>query len=92
MNAEIMKGTTVRRLKSYTSWVKYVVRQYGFYLLEKFESNKGSPFVRKELGMVTYGLPVVYMFNINMINNNEIRFFLISKEWVFTEKRKSNKY
>jgi hypothetical protein len=35
MNAGIMKGTTVRRLKSYTSWVKYVVRQYGFYLLEK---------------------------------------------------------
>jgi len=33
MDAEIMKGTTVRRLKSYTSWVKYVVRQYGFYLL-----------------------------------------------------------
>ena len=34
MNAGIMKGSTVRRLKSYTSWVKYVVRQYGFYLLE----------------------------------------------------------
>ncbi|KAH9806679.1 cytochrome oxidase subunit 1 [Melampsora americana] len=27
MNAEVMKGSTVRRLKSYTSWVKYVVRQ-----------------------------------------------------------------
>jgi hypothetical protein len=35
MNARIMKGSTVRRLKSYTSWVKYVVRQYGFYLLEE---------------------------------------------------------
>jgi hypothetical protein len=35
MNAEVMKGSTVRRLKSYTSWVKYVVRQYGFYLLEE---------------------------------------------------------
>ena len=35
MNAEIMKGPTVRRLISNTSWVKYVVRQYGFYLLEE---------------------------------------------------------
>jgi hypothetical protein len=34
MNARNMKGLTVRQLKSYTSWVKYVVRQYGFYLLE----------------------------------------------------------
>jgi len=35
MDAGTMKGSTVRRLKSYTSWVKYVVRQYGFYLLEE---------------------------------------------------------
>ena len=82
MNVGIMKGTTVRRLKSYTSWVKYVVRQYGFYLLEKYESNKDSPFVRKELCMVNYGLPVVYMLNINTINNNEIRFFLINRKRV----------
>ena len=87
MNAGIMKGTTVRRLKSYTSWVKYVVRQYGFYLLEKYESNKDSPFVRKELGMVTYGLPVVYMLNINMINNNENRFFFISGKRVSAEEK-----
>jgi hypothetical protein len=33
MNVRAMKGSTVRRLKSYMSWVKYVVRQYGFYLL-----------------------------------------------------------
>lgn len=33
--AGTMEGTTVRRLKSYMSWVKYVVRQYGFYLLEE---------------------------------------------------------
>ena len=26
---------SLRRLISYTSWVKYVVRQYGFYLLEE---------------------------------------------------------
>lgn len=35
MDAETMKGSTVRRLISNTSWVKYVVRQYGFYLLEE---------------------------------------------------------
>jgi hypothetical protein len=36
--------------------------------------------------MVTYGLPVVYMLNINMINNYENRFSLISGERVSTEK------
>ena len=35
--------------------------------------------------MVTYGLPVVYMLNINMINNNENRLSLISEERVFAE-------
>jgi len=27
------KGPAVRRIKWYVSWVKYVVRQYGFYPL-----------------------------------------------------------
>jgi len=36
--------------------------------------------------MVTYGLPVVYMLNINMINNKENRFSLISGERVSTKK------
>jgi hypothetical protein len=36
--------------------------------------------------MVTYGLPVVYTLNINTINS-ENRFFLKSREWVFTEER-----
>ena len=36
-DAGASKGPTVRRLKIYTSWVKYVVRQYGFYLLEAVE-------------------------------------------------------
>ena len=35
--------------------------------------------------MVTYGLPVVYMLNINMINNNENRLSLISEKRVFAE-------
>jgi hypothetical protein len=42
------------------SWVKYVVRQYGFYLLKGLKYNKDSPFVRKELGILTTGLFVVY--------------------------------
>jgi len=56
-----MKGWTVRPLKSYTSWVKYVVRQYGFYLLGEIRIKQGQPFVRKELGILIYGLPVVYL-------------------------------
>jgi hypothetical protein len=35
MNVRAMKGLTVRQIMSYMSWVKYVVRQYGFYLLEE---------------------------------------------------------
>jgi len=31
------KGSAVRRVKRYVSWVKYVVRQYGFYLLWEIE-------------------------------------------------------
>ena len=69
MDAVTMKGTTVRRLKSYTSWVKYVVRQYGFYLLRGIRIDKGLSFVRKEHGvfininiLLIYGLPVVYKF------------------------------
>lgn len=38
--------------------------------------------------MVTYGLPVVYMLNINMINNNENRLSLIHGERVFMEQGK----
>jgi len=41
MNAGIMQGSAVRRLISYTSWVKYVVRQYGFYLLEEIRIKEG---------------------------------------------------
>lgn len=29
------KGSAVRRLKCYVSWVQYVVRQYGSYFLEE---------------------------------------------------------
>jgi hypothetical protein len=68
MNVQDMKGWTVRPLISYTSWVKYVVRQYGFYLLEIIRVKEKYDIVRKELlSILTYGLPVVHMFNINII-------------------------
>ena len=35
--------------------------------------------------MVTYGLPVVYALNINLINNGKNRFSLLSRKWVSTE-------
>ena len=35
------KGMAVRRLKINASWVKYVVRQYGPYLLWESKVNKG---------------------------------------------------
>jgi len=34
------KGSAVRRVKWYVSWVKYVVRQYGSYLLMGIESDR----------------------------------------------------
>ena len=38
--------------------------------------------------MVTSGLPVVYMLNINMINNNKNRLFLLGRKRVSAKKRK----
>lgn len=37
------KGTAVRRLKINASWVKYVVRQYGYYLLLGSDSKEIVP-------------------------------------------------
>lgn len=39
--AEAGKGTAVRRLKINASWVKYVVRQYGPYLLWESKVKEG---------------------------------------------------
>lgn len=36
-NAEIIKGSVVRRLKRYMSWVQNVVKQFGFYPLTQRE-------------------------------------------------------
>ncbi|RCH99285.1 hypothetical protein CU097_015083 [Rhizopus azygosporus] len=42
------KGSAVRRVKWYVSWVKYVVRQYGSYLLMELESDKNLALVRED--------------------------------------------
>jgi hypothetical protein len=53
------KGSAVRRVKWYVSWVKYVVRQYGSYLLMELESDKNITLVRvmnkNLLGLFSYG-------------------------------------
>ena len=41
------------------SWVKYVVRQYGSYLLMELESDKNLPIVREDLGGLISGIPVI---------------------------------
>lgn len=53
------KGSAVRRLKGYASWVKYVVRQYGSYLLMIRLSKLDLFFVRKDLNGLTSGITVV---------------------------------
>jgi len=41
------KGSAVRRLKRYMSWVKIVVRQIGFYLLQAFgKLRRAAPCTR----------------------------------------------
>lgn len=56
------KGSAVRRVKWYVSWVKYVVRQYGSYLLMELESDKNLPIVREDLGGLISGIPVIVSF------------------------------
>lgn len=41
------KGSAVRRVKWYVSWVKYVVKQYGSYLLMGKESDGTFGFKRR---------------------------------------------
>ena len=43
----------------YVSWVKYVVRQYGSYLLMELESDKNLPVVREDSGGLISGIPVI---------------------------------
>jgi len=43
------KGSAVRRIKGYVSWVKYGVSQYGSYLLMEIELDKKITLVREDL-------------------------------------------
>ena|GEM_PF-546296 len=51
------KGSAVRRLKGYVSWVQYVVRQYGLYLLWAQGNLTGSHSQYERTGM---DIPLVY--------------------------------
>ena len=53
------KGTGVHWLKGDVSWVQYVVRQYGLYLLGVLLPDPKNRQVRKERLLVAAGWPVV---------------------------------
>ena len=56
---EAPKGSAVRRLKWYVSWVQTVVRQVGPYLLWAHETCGGSSLVREDLEGRPSGVPVI---------------------------------
>ena len=53
------KGSAVRRLKWYASWVQNVVRQFGLYLSWALEICVALSLVREDRDGLTSGLPVV---------------------------------
>src|SRR3954465_4764911 len=53
------KGSAVRRLKWYASWVQNVVRQFGPYLPWALEIRRGLLLVREDRSGRTAGVPVV---------------------------------
>src|SRR5512133_3945261 len=53
------KGSAVRRLKWYASWVQNVVRQFGLYLSWAQEICEALSLVREDRDGQTYGAPVV---------------------------------
>ena len=53
------KGSAVRRLKWYASWVQNVVRQFGLYLLWAQEICEDPTLVREDRVGQTTGAPVV---------------------------------
>jgi hypothetical protein len=53
------KGSAVRRLKRYESWVQNVVRQFGPYLLQAQEICVELSLVREDRDGRTSGVPVV---------------------------------
>ena len=56
---EAPKGSAVRRLKWYVSWVQNVVRQFGLYLLHAKDVCGGMSLVREDRDIRTNGVPVV---------------------------------
>src|SRR4029078_6524457 len=53
------KGSAVRRLKWYASWVQNVVRQFGPYLLWALETGEDLSLVREDRDERTSGVSVV---------------------------------
>lgn len=58
------KGSAVRRLKSYASWVQYGVSQYRSYLLKRTESFSDLGLVRKDHSGGFYDVSIVYLIYI----------------------------
>jgi len=57
--ARCPKGLAVRQVKGYVSWVKSDVSQDGCYLLLGIDSIKKRIFVREDLVLRAYSIPVV---------------------------------
>jgi hypothetical protein len=55
------KGSAVRRLKRYVSWVQNVVRQFGPYLPQAKENWENPTLVREDREGITYGGPIVFL-------------------------------
>jgi len=53
--AQSAKGSAVRRLKWYVSWVQNVVRQFGPYLLYNKKNNQSFTLVREDREELTSG-------------------------------------
>ena len=56
---KVPKGSAVRRLKWYVSWVQNVVRQFGSYLPWVTRLLRGLALVREDRGERCSGVPVV---------------------------------
>lgn len=82
------KGSAVRRVKWYVSWVKYVVRQYGSYLLMELESDKNITLVREDRVIWTSGIPVIvyYLYQVCYSTAGKLRSERITADSVLSGK------
>ncbi len=61
LGVQAKKGSAVRRLKRYVSWVQYDVSQYVFYLPhEKNNQILDRPLVRNDSGVCSSGGSIVF--------------------------------